>query len=350
MKTELFDYYLPESLIAQFGLQKRDQSRLLLLNRHNGEIIHTRFIHLVEFLKPGDHLILNNTRVIPSRLKACLKKNGYELEIFLLHKRDKDRFECMVKPGKKMPAGAWIQIRRGDHIVIEGEVMQVLPNGNRIIRFQGAENVEGQLFSLGEIPLPPYIKRPVIPSDYERYQTIYSEVNGSVAAPTAGLHFTSEILSELTQKNVRLDFLTLHVGTGTFKPVKTENIEDHPMEEEAYFLPHGVVKRIVQTKKEGHRIIAVGTTCVRVLETIFSETRSGDIEMKDYEGWTKKFIYPPYQFRMVDGVLTNFHLPKSTLLMLVCALGGYQNVMTAYQMAVKRQYRFYSFGDAMLIL
>ena len=350
MKIELFDYLLPEELIAQHGLNQRDQSRLMVMNRADGKLAHTYFYHLSEFLQAGDLLILNNTRVVPARIRALTERKHDPVELVVLKKLTETQFECMVKPGKRMPLNAEILVPTHAKDGLTGVVRYILPSGYRVIEFRGVPNPEAALYAVGEIPLPPYIKRTVTPDDQTRYQTIYGSVNGSIAAPTAGLHFTHSMLTGLKEKGIGIAYLTLHVSTGTFRPVKTEEIENHPMDEESFFISKAVIAQILETKQNGGKIIAVGTTSVRALETVFSQIKRQDQVLQDYSGRTRIFIYPPYQFKIVDALITNFHLPCSTLLMLVSALGGREKVLSAYQEAVRLGYRFYSYGDAMLII
>ncbi|MBQ8682490.1 MAG: tRNA preQ1(34) S-adenosylmethionine ribosyltransferase-isomerase QueA [Selenomonadales bacterium] len=338
MKLSDFDYDLPEERIAQFPCEPRDHSRLLKVNMDTGELTHEHFYDLIEDVNEGDLLVFNDTRVIPARLIGA-KPTGGKVEVFLLTRLDGDRWEVLVKPGKKARIGQ--EILFGDELscVVESNT----DFGGRVVRFRYQGIFEEVLDRLGETPLPPYIKEKL--ADKERYQTVYARENGSAAAPTAGLHFTKEMLAKLEAKGVRLAFVTLHVGLGTFRPVNVENILDHVMHKEYYSVPAETAEAIRQTKEAGGRIIAVGTTAVRTLESAAEE--DGTITPKT--GWTEIFIYPGYRFKVVDALVTNFHLPKSTLLMLVSALASRELMLKAYKIAVEEKYRFFSFGDAMFL-
>lgn len=334
-----FDYGLPEELIAQHPCEPRDQSRLLALNRLTGDIAHQRFYHVLDYLREGDVLVFNDTRVIPARLMGTRNNTGGKIEVFLLNSLGDDQWEVLVKPGKKALPGTVIHFG-GE---LQAEVLSSTDFGGRRIRFQYQGIFNEILDRLGETPLPPYIRE--ILTDKERYQTVYAREQGSAAAPTAGLHFTKELMEKIREKGVFLTFITLHVGLGTFRPVREGQIEDHVMHREYYSISPETAQIVNSAKKEGRRVIAVGTTSVRALETAGA---SGRIAAKT--DWTDIFIYPGYQYRIVDGLITNFHLPKSTLLMLVSAFAGQEAVFRAYREAVKEQYRFFSFGDAMIII
>ena len=338
MKKSDFYFDLPERLIAQHPVSKRDTSRLMILDKENGSIEHKHFFDIIDYLNENDCLILNDTRVLPARIFGVKQSTGAVVEFLLLKQLTATSWECIVKPGKKAREGAVFDFNG----VFSGTVKQVLETGNRIIAFSFEGNFLEQLEKVGQMPLPPYIKEKL--EDKERYQTVYSREPGSAAAPTAGLHFTEELLETIRQKGVKVGFVTLHVGLGTFRPVKAENIEDHVMHSEHYSIPQQTADIIRQTKENGGRVIAVGTTSCRTLETAAS---SGGI--RACEGDSKIFIYPGYTFQCVDALITNFHLPESTLIMLVSALAGRENVLKAYQEAVSKEYRFFSFGDAMFI-
>ena len=334
MKVSDFDFYLPEELIAQHPLEKRDESRLMVLDKKTGEIEHKRFYDII------DYLVLNNTRVMPARLIGEKENTGGKIEFLLLKRVEGDKWECLAKPGKSAREGRRFTFGNG---ILKAQVIEVLENGNRIVEFYYDGIFEQVLDSLGEMPLPPYIHEKL--EDKERYQTVYSKEKGSAAAPTAGLHFTKELLKKIEDKGVNIVYLTLHVGLGTFRPVKVENIENHNMHSEFYMLSKESAEVINETKKRGNRVISVGTTSTRTLETIGDENGM----VKEQSGWTNIFIYPGYKFKVVDNLITNFHLPESTLIMLVSTLAGKENVMNAYNIAVKEKYRFFSFGDAMFI-
>lgn len=339
----LHDFYfdLPEEFIAQEPLEQRDMSRLMVLNKENGEIEHKHFRDILDYLKAGDCIVLNNSRVIPARIFGAKEDTGAKMEFVLLKRIDKDKWETLVKPGKKARIGSRFVFGDGE---LRCTVLDTTEVGGRIIEFEYEGVFEEILDRLGQMPLPPYIKTQL--EDKERYQTVYSKVEGSAAAPTAGLHFTEDLLNKLRERGVNIAYVTLHVGLGTFRPVKVENILEHQMHSEFYMLDEENAKVINETKKNGGRVVAVGTTSSRTLETI------GDEEgfVKPQSGWTEIFIYPGYKFRVVDCLITNFHLPESTLIMLVSALAGRENVMRAYETAVEEKYRFFSFGDAMFIL
>lgn len=341
MKKEDFYYYLPEELIAQHPLWNREESRLMVIDKETGIIEHKLFKDITSYLLPGDCLVLNDTRVIPARLFGHREGKDESIEVLLLKRLNDNRWEALVKPGKKVrPGGKKILFGDGE---LEGRAVAIREDGVRIIEFQYDGIFEEILDRLGEMPLPPYIKEKL--SDKERYQTVYSKVEGSAAAPTAGLHFTKELLKEIEDMGVHIVFITLHVGLGTFRPVKEENIEDHLMHSEYFEVSKETASTINNVKKAGGRIISVGTTSTRTLESIGNE--NGYIFPK--RGWTDIFIYPGYKFKVIDCLITNFHLPESTLIMLVSALAGRENILQAYQIAVDESYRFFSFGDAMFI-
>ncbi len=336
------DFYfdLPESLIAQTPLKKRDGSRLMVLDKNTGEIEHRVFRDILSLINKGDCLVINETKVLPARLMGARKDTGTGVEILLLKRIDGSRWETLAYPGKKARPGHRIVFGGG---LLEAEVEKVLDDGNRIVKFTYDGIFEEILDKLGEMPLPPYIKEKL--EDKNRYQTVYAKNEGSAAAPTAGLHFTPELLSELEKKGVNIAKLTLHVGLGTFRPVKTEDINDHKMHSEFYMIDDENADIINSARANGGKIIAVGTTSTRTLESVADE--SGYI--KAQSGWTDIFIYPGYKFKIIDALITNFHLPESTLIMLVSALAGRENVLNAYKCAVENKYRFFSFGDAMYI-
>lgn len=340
MKTKDFDYALPEDLIAQTPIERRDASRLLCLDKVTGEFSHHHFYELPDFLKPGDCLILNNSRVLPARLLGKRLPGGGACEVLLLIDRGEQTWECIVRPGKHLRAGAWMSFGDGE---LTAEVTQVLEGGNRMVRFSYEGIFLEVLEHLGKMPLPPYIREEL--QDRERYQTVYSKVNGSAAAPTAGLHFTPELLGRIQEKGVKLGYVTLHVGLGTFRPVKEEDITDHDMHSEYCVIPQETADLINETRANGGRVICVGTTSCRTIESWAKE----DGHMEASAGWTDIFIYPGYKFKVMDALVTNFHLPQSTLIMLVSALAGREHVLAAYEEAVRERYRFFSFGDAMFI-
>lgn len=333
-----FDYELPESLIAQTPTEPRDSSRLLALDSRTGAIEHRIFHDVVNYLKPGDLLVANNTKVIPARLMGQRKEGGGKVEVFLLHRRSQTEWEALVKPGKKMRPGQKAQF--GDKLCCE--VQAVTDYGGRIVQFSYDGVFETILDELGETPLPPYIHSRL--SDPRRYQTVYAQNRGSAAAPTAGLHFTTDLMEKVRACGADFAFVTLNIGLGTFRPVRIERIEDHVMHQEFYSVSAETAERVNKTKQQGGRIVAVGTTAVRTLETAACQGR-----LQSGSGWSKLFIYPGFSFQLVDALITNFHLPQSTLLMLVSALAGREKIMAAYQEAVRMQYRFFSFGDAMFI-
>ena len=340
MRTADFYYDLPEELIAQDPLLDRSSSRLMHLDKKTGEIQHTDFKHIVNYLKPGDCLVINDTRVIPARLYGSKVGTDAGIEILLLKRKENNIWETLVKPGKKAKPGTKISF--GDGLLI-GEVLDIVEEGNRLIQFTYDGIFEEILDQLGEMPLPPYITHKL--QDKERYQTVYAKNEGSAAAPTAGLHFTKELLQQIQDMGVKIAHVTLHVGLGTFRPVKVDDVENHHMHSEFYVVEEDQAKLINDTKKNGGRVISVGTTSCRTLESATDE--NGILQAKS--GWTEIFIYPGYKFKMIDALITNFHLPESTLLMLVSALAGKEHIMKAYEEAVKERFRFFSFGDAMMI-
>ena len=341
MKTSDFYYDLPEELIAQTPIQQRDTSRLMTLDKTTGAVEHHHFYELVDYLKPGDCLILNNSRVLPARLLGQRLPGGGACEVLLLIDRGDKTWECLVRPGRKMRTGAKLSFGNGE---LTAEVVGELEGGNRLVRFAYEGIFLEVLERLGKMPLPPYIKEEL--QDRERYQTVYSKVVGSAAAPTAGLHFTPELLEKIAEKGVGIGYVTLHVGLGTFRPVKEDTIEGHEMHSEFCTIPQETADLINRTKANGGRCICVGTTSCRTLESWAGE--DGHMEAK--AGWTNIFIYPGYKFKVMDALVTNFHLPESTLIMLISAFAGRDQVLGAYEEAVKERYRFFSFGDAMLIL
>ena len=340
MRTADFYYDLPQELIAQDPLEDRSSSRLMHLDKETGALEHTDFKHIVNYLKPGDCLVVNDTKVIPARLYGHKKETGAAIEILLLKRRENDIWECLVKPGKKARPGAVIDFGDG---LLTGEIIDVVDEGNRLIQFHYEGIFEEILDQLGEMPLPPYITHKL--QDKNRYQTVYAKNEGSAAAPTAGLHFTPELLEQVKEMGVQIAHVTLHVGLGTFRPVKVDDVEKHHMQSEFYIVEEDQAKLINDTKKNGGRVISVGTTSCRTLESATGE----DGIVKATSGWTEIFIYPGYQFKCIDALITNFHLPESTLLMLVSALAGKEKIMHAYEVAVQEKYRFFSFGDAMFI-
>jgi len=341
MKTSDFYYDLPEELIAQTPLDKRDTSRLMTLNRESGKVEHHHFYELPDYLNPGDCLILNNSRVLPARLLGQRLPGGGACEVLLLIDRGDKTWECLVRPGRKMRTGVKLSFGNGE---LTAEVIGEVEGGNRLVRFDFEGIFLEVLEHLGKMPLPPYIKEEL--QDRERYQTVYSKVVGSAAAPTAGLHFTPELLEKIAAKGVGIGYVTLHVGLGTFRPVKEEDILDHEMHSEFCTIPKETAELINQTRANGGRVICVGTTSCRTLESWANE----DGTMEPKAGWTNIYIYPGYKFKVMDGLVTNFHLPESTLIMLVSAFAGRENVLSAYQEAVREKYRFFSFGDAMILL
>lgn len=341
MLVDDFDYHLPEELIAQQPVANRDESRLMIVDRKKEKIDETIFKNIIGFLNPGDLLVMNNSRVIPARLFGKKIPTGTEIEVFLLTEIEQDLWEVLVRPGKRVKRG--VNITFGDGRMI-GKAVDYTEFGGRLMEFEYQGDFNNILNELGKLPLPPYINKEL--EEPERYQTVYAKKRGSVAAPTAGLHFTPELINLIEEKGIKTTQVTLHVGLGTFRPVKTDKIEEHQMHSEYYELSPESAEMINLTRESGNRIIAVGTTVTRTLETIAN--RNGKITSD--KGWTDIFIYPGYQFKVIDGLVTNFHLPKSTLLMLISAFAGRDKVLNAYQLAVRRKYRFFSLGDAMLII
>ena len=340
MKVSEFNYHLPEELIAQTPIEKRDESRLMVLDREKQTIEHKRFKDIIEFLKPGDVLVRNNTKVIPARLYGK-KETGANVEFLLLNNIEGDIWESIVRPGNKLHVGTKVIFGEG---LLEAEILDIMPGGTRKVKFYYDGIFNEILDKIGLMPLPPYIHEELKQKD--RYQTVYAKYDGSAAAPTAGLHFTEDLLKQLEKKGIIIANVTLHVGIGTFRPVKEETVEEHKMHSEHFYIKQEDVQKINNAKKNGNRVIAVGTTSCRVLESIADDEGF----VKETEGDTKIFIYPGYKFKCLDGLITNFHLPQSTLLMLVSALAGKDYIMKAYEEAVKERYRFFSFGDAMLII
>ncbi|MBO5349486.1 MAG: tRNA preQ1(34) S-adenosylmethionine ribosyltransferase-isomerase QueA [Clostridia bacterium] len=340
MKLSDFNYELPKELIAQVPIEKRDESRLMVLNKQNKTIEHKIFKDILNYLKPGDCLVRNNTKVIPARLYGIKDETGANVEFLLLNRIEGDTWEVMVKPGKKLMPG--VKVNFGDGL-LKAEILDKMEGGSRKVKFSYDGIFNEILDQIGLMPLPPYIKEKL--DKKERYQTVYAKYDGSAAAPTAGLHFTEELFNEIKAKGVEIANVTLHVGIGTFRPVKEENIEDHDMHTEHYYIKKEDAEKINNARKNGGRIIAVGTTSCRVLESVADENGF----VKEVEGDTSIFIYPGYKFKCINALITNFHLPESTLVMLVSALAGREFVLNAYNEAVKEQYRFFSFGDAMFI-
>lgn len=341
MDVKDFYFDLPQELIAQDPLEDRASSRLLVLDRSTGEVEHRKFRDILEYLNPGDCLVINDTKVIPARLIGSKEGTDAKIEVLLLKRKENDIWETLVKPGKKAKPGTKISFGEG---LLIGEVIDVVEEGNRLIQFSYQGIFEEILDQLGQMPLPPYITHQL--EDKNRYQTVYAKHSGSAAAPTAGLHFTPELLKEIKESGVDIAHVTLHVGLGTFRPVKVENIQEHHMHSEFYHIEASEAEKINRAKRGGHRIICVGTTSCRTIES----AAKPDGTLSECSGWTEIFIYPGYQFKVLDCLLTNFHLPESTLIMLVSALAGREHVLHAYEEAVKEQYRFFSFGDAMLIV
>ena len=341
MKRQDFYYELPQELIAQDPLEDRSSSRLLVLDKKTGDIQHHIFREIVNYLNPGDCLVINDTKVIPARLIGAKEETGAKIEVLLLKRGQNDVWETLVKPGRKAKPGTRISFGDG---LLKGEVIDVVDEGNRLIRFEYEGIFEEILDRLGQMPLPPYITHQL--RDKYRYNTVYAAHSGSAAAPTAGLHFTPELLEEIGRKGVDIARVTLHVGLGTFRPVKVEEVENHHMHSEFYMIDEEAAEKINRAKEQGGRVICVGTTSCRTVESAADE----EGRLKACSGWTEIFIYPGYQFKVLDGLITNFHLPESTLIMLVSALAGREHVLDAYEEAVKERYRFFSFGDALLVI
>lgn len=340
MKREDFYFELPEELIAQDPLEDRSGSRLLVLDKETGKTEHHIFKEIINYLDEGDCLVINDTKVLPARLIGSKVGTDAKIEVLLLKRKENDIWETLVKPGKKAKIGTKIRFGEG---LLEGEVIDIVDEGNRLIQFHYEGIFEEVLDRLGQMPLPPYITHQL--EDKNRYQTVYARHTGSAAAPTAGLHFTEELLEEIAKKNIKIARVTLHVGLGTFRPVKVDNILEHHMHSEFYQIDEEAAQKINETKEQGHRVICVGTTSCRTVESAADENG----RLQATSGWTDIFIYPGYKFKILDCLITNFHLPESTLIMLVSALAGRENVLAAYEEAVKERYRFFSFGDAMLI-
>ena len=340
MKVEDFDYYLPEELIAQTPLVKRDESRLLVLDKETGEVEHKKFYDIIDYLNPGDTLVLNDTKVLPARLIGTKEETGAVIEILLLKNIEGDKWECLVKPARRIKEGTIVSFGDGK---LKAKCCGVFDAGIRHFELIYSGILMEILEKLGTMPLPPYIHEKL--EDQSLYQTVYAKEVGSAAAPTAGLHFTEELLEKIKDKGINIAYVTLHVGLGTFRPVSVENIEEHEMHSEFYSMSSEVAELLNETKKSGHNIVAVGTTSTRTLETIATKYS----EFRECNGWTNIFIYPGYEFKGIDKLITNFHLPKSTLVMLVSALAGRENILNAYKIAVDDKYRFFSFGDAMFI-
>ena len=341
MKTSDFYYDLPEELIAQHPLEKRDSSRLLHVNRETGELEHRHFTDILDYLRPGDTLIMNDTRVLPCRIYGVKEETGAVVEFLLLTQVENDTWECLCGPGKKAREGSKFSFGDGK---LKAEVIEVKEDGNRLVKFFFSGNFFAILDEIGQMPLPPYITEKL--EDKERYQTVYSRELGSAAAPTAGLHFTPELMNKIKEMGVNIGYVTLHVGLGTFRPVKVDDVTKHKMHSEHYWVTDETAKLINDTKKNGGRIISVGTTSCRTLESVAAKY---DGKIVADEDWTEIFIYPGFQFKCIDALITNFHLPESTLIMLVSAFMGYDNTMNAYKEAVEERYRFFSFGDSMMI-
>ena len=341
MKVSDFNYNLPQELIAQVPIKNRDESRLMVLDKKNKTIEHKIFKDIINYLKPGDCLVRNNTKVIPARLYGIKEETGINVEFLLLNRIEGDYWEVMVRPGRRLKEGTKVIFGNG---ILQAEILEIMNGGNRKVKFTYEGIFNEILDKIGLMPLPPYIHEKL--KEKDRYQTVYAKYEGSAAAPTAGLHFTNELLEEIKQKGIDIANVTLHVGIGTFRPVKEENVEEHAMHTEHFYIKQEDVEKINKAKKEGHRIIAVVTTSCRVLESIADENGY----VKPIEADTGIFIYPGYRFKCIDGLITNFHLPESTLIMLVSALAGKDYIMHAYEEAVKEKYRFFSFGDAMAIL
>lgn len=339
MRTEEFDYNLPESLIAQHPSDKRDEARMMVLDKNTGEIEDKHFFDIIDYLKPGDVLVMNDTRVIPARLFGHREGKDESIEVFLLHNIEGKKWEVLVRPGKKMKIG--VEVIFSDEL--KAKVIDIKEDGNRIVEFTYEGIFNEILDKLGNMPLPPYIKEKL--KDPEEYQTVYSKNPGSVAAPTAGLHFTKELLKKIEEKGIKLAFLTLNVGLGTFRPVNEDDIKDHKMHSEFYTISQETTDIINKAKHEGNRVIAVGTTSIRTLESVYEKCG----KVQEDSGWTDIFIYPGFEYKVVDAIITNFHLPKSTLIMLVAAFTSKEIILNAYEYAVKEKYRFFSFGDCMFI-
>lgn len=343
-KRSSFYYDLPEELIAQKPIEPRDASRLMVINKITGNINHDKFYNIIDYLNSGDCLVLNNSKVLPARIYGVNISTGAVVEFLLLKQKESGVWETLVKPGKKAKIGFNFIFGNKNETFLEAEIIDILPDGNRIIEFKDKINFFAKLEKIGQMPLPPYIKEKLL--NQSRYQTVYAKDLGSAAAPTAGLHFTTDLLKKIRKKGVKIAFVTLHVGLGTFRPVKDDDITNHKMHSEYFVLPQETADLINETKKNGGKIISVGTTSCRVLESVYQKFQ----KIAPYEGQTDIFIKPGYKFGVIDGLITNFHLPESTLIMLVSAFAGYENTMNFYKVAVENKYRFFSFGDAMIII
>ena len=343
-KRSSFYYDLPEELIAQKPIEPRDASRLMVIDKITGNINHDKFYNIIDYLNSGDCLVLNNSKVLPARIYGVNISTGAFVEFLLLKQKESGIWETLVKPGKKAKIGFNFIFGDKNETFLEAEIIDILPDGNRIIEFKDKINFFAKLEKIGQMPLPPYIKEKLL--NQSRYQTVYAKDLGSAAAPTAGLHFTTDLLEKIRQKGVKIAFVTLHVGLGTFRPVKDDDITNHKMHSEYFVLPQETADLINETKKNGGKIISVGTTSCRVLESVYQKFQ----KIAPYEGQTDIFIKPGYKFGVIDGLITNFHLPESTLIMLVSAFAGYENTMNFYKVAVENKYRFFSFGDAMIII
>lgn len=343
-KRSSFYYDLPEELIAQKPIEPRDASRLMVIDKITGNINHDKFYNIIDYLNSGDCLVLNNSKVLPARIYGVNISTGAVVEFLLLKQKESGIWETLVKPGKKAKIGFNFIFGDKNETFLEAEIIDILPDGNRIIEFKDKINFFAKLEKIGQMPLPPYIKEKLL--NQSRYQTVYAKDLGSAAAPTAGLHFTTDLLEKIRQKGVKIAFVTLHVGLGTFRPVKDDDITNHKMHSEYFVLPQETADLINETKKNGGKIISVGTTSCRVLESVYQKFQ----KIVPYEGQTDIFIKPGYKFGVIDGLITNFHLPESTLIMLISAFAGYENTMNFYKVAVENKYRFFSFGDAMIII
>ncbi len=343
-KKSTFNYDLPENLIAQNPVEPRDSSRLMILNKQDGKIVHKRFYDIVDYLNPGDCLVINDSKVLPARIFGKNIETGYTVEFLLLKQLSSGMWETLVKPGKKAKRGFKFIFGDENNTHLTAEITEILPDGNRVLKFEDIKNFFSKLDEIGQMPLPPYIKEKL--KDKSRYQTVYAKDLGSAAAPTAGLHFTPELLKKIKDKGINVASVTLHVGLGTFRPVKEENIQNHKMHSEFFIIPQSTAETIKNAKESGNKVICVGTTSCRTVESVYNKFG----EIRAFEGSTDIFIKPGYKFGITDCLITNFHLPESTLIMLVSAFAGYENIMKAYKTAVEKKYRFFSFGDAMIII
>lgn len=343
-KRSTFNYNLPEELIAQHPIEPRDSSRLMILDKQSGKIIHKNFYDIIDYFNPGDCMVINDSKVLPARIFGKNSETGYIVEFLLLKQLGSGMWETLVKPGKKAKSGFKFIFGDENAVNLKAEITEVLPDGNRVLKFEDIKNFFSKLEEIGQMPLPPYIKEKL--KDKSRYQTVYAKDLGSAAAPTAGLHFTPELLKKIKEKGVNIVSVTLHVGLGTFRPVKDDNIQNHKMHSEFFIIPQSTADIIKSTKEAGNRVICVGTTSCRTVESAYDKFG----EIQSFEGSTDIFIKPGYKFGITDALITNFHLPESTLIMLVSAFAGYENTMRAYKTAVEEKYRFFSFGDAMFII